>query len=309
MRQTDTRYSVLNTQFGICYFCLMKPINYLQHPDFERLIREALAEDVGTGDHTTLSTIPATAVSAAKCLVKEAGVIAGIEAGIRVFSILDPQLSVKKLLEDGAKVAVGDIAFTVSGPAQSILIGERLVLNIMQRMSGIATRTNHLASMIADLNCKLLDTRKTTPNFRLFEKWAVKIGGGENHRYGLFDMILIKDNHVDYAGGIRQALQAANQYRKTNGLEIDIEIETRTLSEVEEVLAVGGAERILLDNMDVETLRSAVKLVAGRTKTEASGNITELNIRQKAETGVDFISMGALTHSVKSLDISLKAIT
>lgn len=281
--------------------------DFLHHPDLEKLIREALAEDIGSGDYTTLSTIPENALSSAKCLVKEAGLIAGIEAAIRVFFVYDPRLTIKKILEDGEKVNAGDIAFTVSGPARSILTSERLVLNIMQRMSGIATRTHQLASMIADLNCKLLDTRKTTPNFRLFEKWAVKIGGGENHRYGLFDMILIKDNHVDYAGGILQALEAAKQFRKANGLEIQIEIETRTIAEIQEVLANGGADRILLDNMDVKMLREAVKLIAGRTKTEASGNITELNIREKAETGVDFISMGALTHSVKSLDISLKA--
>ena len=283
-------------------------INFKSHPDLDRLIKEALAEDIGSGDHTTLSTIPESAVSSAKCLIKETGVLAGVEAALRVFSILDSSLEVQKILEDGTEVKPGDIAFTVTGSARNILMAERLTLNIMQRMSGIATRTQHLAGLISDLNCKLLDTRKTTPNFRLFEKWAVKIGGGENHRYGLFDMILIKDNHVDYAGGIKQALDAATNYRAKNQLDIEIEIETRNLTEVEAVLATGGADRILLDNMDVEMLKSAVKLIAGKTKTEASGNITEINIRQKAETGVNYISMGALTHSVKSLDISLKAI-
>lgn len=273
-------------------------------PEFIRL---ALAEDIGDGDHTSLSTIPADAQKRARLLVKEAGLVAGVAVAQAIFAEVDPALAVDVLLPDGASIKPGDIILTVSGNARNILTAERLVLNCMQRMSGIATYTAHLATLLAGTNAKLLDTRKTTPNFRICEKWAVLIGGGVNHRYGLFDMIILKDNHVDYAGGVAPAIAATHAYLAATGRQLPIEIETRTLTEVQQALDTGGIARIMLDNMPPDQLREAVALINGRFPTEASGGITEQTIAEVARTGVDYISVGALTHSVKSLDLSLKA--
>lgn len=270
-------------------------------------IKNALAEDLGDGDHTSLSTIPAGVQGKAKLIVKEKGILAGIELALEIFEQVDASLVVDVLLKDGAEVAVGDIAFTVRGSVHSILLAERLVLNCMQRMSGIATTTNRLVQLVKPYGTQLLDTRKTTPGLRYLEKWAVKIGGGENHRIGLYDMILIKDNHVDYAGGISNAIQSAKRYLQQTGKSLEIEIEVRNLEELDEALAEGGIQRIMLDNFDYDTLKTAVTRVAGRYKTEASGGIVEETLAAYAACGVDYISMGALTHSVKSLDMSLKA--
>lgn len=270
-------------------------------------IKNALAEDLGDGDHTSLSTIPAGVQGKAKLIVKEKGILAGIELALEIFEQVDASLVVDVLLKDGAEVAVGDIAFTVWGSVHSILLAERLVLNCMQRMSGIATTTNRLVQLVKPYGTQLLDTRKTTPGLRYLEKWAVKIGGGENHRIGLYDMILIKDNHVDYAGGISNAIQSAKRYLQQTGKSLEIEIEVRNLEELDEALAEGGIQRIMLDNFDYDTLKTAVTRVAGRYKTEASGGIVEETLAAYAACGVDYISMGALTHSVKSLDMSLKA--
>jgi len=266
-----------------------------------------LAEDVGDGDHSALAAIPADARNRAHLLVKGEGILAGMELAPLIFKEVDASLQMTPLLADGTPVKHGDIAFTVEGPARSILTAERLVLNCMQRMSGIATYTAHLNTLLAGTKAKLLDTRKTTPNFRLCEKWAVLIGGGINHRYGLFDMIILKDNHVDYAGSIANAIAATQAYLQRTGRTLPIEIETRSLAEVQEALDAGGIARIMLDNMKPEQLREAVALVNGRYPTEASGGITEQTIGEVARTGVDYISVGALTHSVKSLDLSLKA--
>ncbi|GAA3966529.1 carboxylating nicotinate-nucleotide diphosphorylase [Mucilaginibacter dorajii] len=271
-------------------------------------IINALKEDVGDGDHTSLSTIPADTVGKAKLLVKDDGILAGVELALEIFHIVDPALKVNVFIEDGAAVKYKDVAFEVEGSAQSILVAERLVLNCMQRMSGIATKTRQIVDLLKDTNTKVLDTRKTTPGLRYLEKWAVKIGGGVNHRFGLYDMILIKDNHVDYAGGIRQAIESANQYLADNGKKLAIEIEVRNLEELDQVLQTGNVNRILLDNFNFAELRHAVNIVNGRFITEASGGITIENIREYAECGVDYISVGALTHSVKSLDLSLKAV-
>jgi nicotinate-nucleotide pyrophosphorylase (carboxylating) len=280
---------------------------YLTPEALTTFIRTALAEDVGDGDHSALAAIPATAHNRAHLLVKAEGVLAGVALAQLIFKEVDPALQMQVLLEDGTRVRYGDLAFTVEGPARSILTAERLVLNCMQRMSGIATYTAHLSSLLAGTKARLLDTRKTTPNFRLCEKWAVLIGGGVNHRYGLFDMIILKDNHVDYAGGIAQAVQATHDYLQATGRQLPIEVETRTLGEVQQALDAGGIDRIMLDNMNPEQLREAVALVAGRLPLEASGGITEQTIAEVATTGVDFISVGALTHSAGSLDLSLKA--
>ncbi len=271
-------------------------------------IINALKEDVGDGDHTSLSTIPADTVGKAKLLVKDDGILAGVELALEIFHIVDPTLKVNVFMQDGAAVKYGDVAFEVEGSAQSILVAERLVLNCMQRMSGIATKTHHIVDLLKGTNTKVLDTRKTTPGLRYLEKWAVKIGGGVNHRFGLYDMILIKDNHVDYAGGIRQAIENANQYLADNNKKLAIEIEVRNLDELEQVLQTGNINRILLDNFNYVELRQAVNIINGRFITEASGGITIDNIREYADCGVDYISVGALTHSVKSLDLSLKAI-
>jgi nicotinate-nucleotide pyrophosphorylase (carboxylating) len=272
-----------------------------------QFIKNALTEDVGDGDHTSLSTIPQGTQGKAKLIIKEDGILAGIELAIEIFKEVDPGLKVDVLLQDGAAVKFGDIALTVTGSTHSILIAERLVLNCMQRMSGIATKTHHIVSLLKTTKTKILDTRKTTPGLRYLEKWAVRIGGGVNHRIGLYDMILIKDNHVDYAGGISNAITAAQKYLVDQNKSLQIEIEVRNLEELAQVLAVGGVDRIMLDNFSFENLRAAVALIDGKFITEASGGITEENVAAYAACGVDFISMGALTHSVKSLDMSLKA--
>jgi nicotinate-nucleotide pyrophosphorylase (carboxylating) len=271
-------------------------------------IANALAEDVGDGDHTSLATIPAGTQGKAKLLVKDTGILAGVDLAIEVFKQVDPNLKVNILLHDGAEIKPKDIVFEVEGDARSILTAERLVLNFMQRMSGVATKTHEIVEALKGTNTKVLDTRKTTPGMRYFEKWAVKIGGGVNHRFGLFDMILIKDNHVDYSGGIKQAIQNTKDYLQKTGKKLAIEIEVRNLDELQQVLDEGGINRILLDNFNFDNLRKAVSMIDGQYETEASGGITIDNIREYAECGVDYISMGALTHSVRSLDLSLKAV-
>lgn len=282
-------------------------LSYITDKAIRHFIQEALKEDVGDGDHSSLAAIPESAKSRAQLLIKQGGVIAGIDLAERIFGFFDADLKMERIKADGEQVSAGEVAFTVKGAARSILTCERLVLNCMQRMSGIATYTGYLTGLITGTGVKLLDTRKTTPNFRLAEKWAVAIGGGTNHRFGLYDMVMLKDNHIDFAGGIEKALAATRQYLKKYNKDLKIEIETRNLNEVEQVLNAGGADIIMLDNMMPSTMKDAVKLIAGRHKTEASGGITEQNIREVAECGIDFISVGALTHSVKSMDMSLKA--
>jgi nicotinate-nucleotide pyrophosphorylase (carboxylating) len=274
----------------------------------DALIDLALREDIGDGDHTTLSTIPPDARGAARLLVKDQGVLAGVELAQAIAHRFDPDLHFKLFLQDGAAISKGDVAFTIMGSSRSILIVERLMLNFMQRMSGIATLTHRFVQAIEGTGCRILDTRKTTPGLRAIEKWAVRIGGGHNHRHGLYDMVMIKDNHVDMAGGIPQAIAAARAYQVQHGMDLPIEVETRSMSEVEQVLATGGVQRIMLDNFTPEQLRTAVQRIAGRFETEASGGITLETVRAYAETGVDFVSVGALTHSVPSLDLSLKAL-
>lgn len=285
---------------------MVKP-DYLTPEAIRQFITLALQEDVGDGDHSSLAAVPAKASNRARLIIKDHGLLAGMELAQAVFSQVDPALQVQVLLTDGTQVKHGDIGLTVAGNAQSILKAERLVLNCMQRMSGIATYTHQLVEQIRGTKARLLDTRKTTPLFRMMEKWAVVIGGGINHRYGLFDMIILKDNHVDYAGGIKQAIDATTHYLKTYNKDLKIVIETRNLKEVEEVLTTGHVFRIMLDNMSTALMKEAVKLINGRYPTEASGGITLETIREVAESGVDFISVGALTHSIKSMDISLKA--
>jgi len=275
--------------------------------NLHEFIKLALAEDVGDGDHTSLSTIPADAQKRARLLVKEAGVLAGVDVAQAIFAQVDPDFVVEVLIPDGAPIQPGDIVLTVSGNARNILTAERLVLNCMQRMSGIATHTRELVNLLEGTRAQLLDTRKTTPNFRICEKMATKIGGAVNHRFGLYDMILIKDNHVDYAGGVEAAITKAVTYLNETGRTLRIEIETRNQAEVEEVLRVGQVDVILLDNFQPTGIRDMVRLINGRFTTEASGGIDETNLRAYAETGVDFISCGALTHQIKSLDLSLKA--
>ncbi len=284
----------------------MKP-SYITPQFLKQFITSALAEDIGDGDHSTLACIPAAAPSRAKLLVKDDGMLAGVELATLIFNHYDSSLKVIANLNDGDQVKKGDVAFTVEGSARSILTTERLVLNCMQRMSGIATFTQHLVQLVRGTKAMLLDTRKTTPNFRLLEKWAVMIGGGQNHRIGLFDMVMLKDNHIDMAGGMEQAILQTKEYLCASNKNLKIEVETRSLKEVEEVLRFGGVDIIMLDNMGVDEMKKAVWLINGRYKTEASGGITEETIRNVAECGVDFISVGALTHSVKSLDLSLKA--
>ena len=275
--------------------------------DIHEFIRLALEEDLGDGDHTSLSTIPAEAQNRAKLLVKEDGMVAGVELATLIFAQVDADLQVDVQIQDGSFIKKGDIVLTVAGRAQSILQAERLVLNCMQRMSGIATYTNKMVRLLDGLPTKLLDTRKTTPNFRICEKWATRIGGAVNHRYALYDMILIKDNHVDYAGGIEAAITKANQYLQQTGRSLPIEIEVRNLNELEQALQVGQIQRIMLDNFNFDNLREAVRRIGNRYPTEASGGINETTIRQYAECGVDYVSVGALTHHVNSLDLSLKA--
>ncbi len=282
---------------------------FLDHSEVRRIVVTALSEDIGSGDHTSLATIPREAVGTAKLLVKEAGVVAGVELAALIFGEVDPALTLTVHIPDGSPVKKGDVVFHVAGFSRSILTAERLVLNFMQRMSGIATQTHHLTELISHTPCKLLDTRKTTPGIRTIEKWAVRIGGGTNHRQGLYDMILIKDNHIDYSGGIPQAIQRTQEYLLKNKLDLKIEIEARSIEDVKSILLCGNVHRILLDNFTTAQISEALKIIDRKKyETEASGGITEKNIVAYAETGVDFISSGMLTHSVKSLDLSLKAV-
>ena len=281
--------------------------DYLKTDYIQAFIQQALAEDIGEGDHSSLASVPAGKVSKARLLVKDHGILAGVALAQHIFHAVDADVQLDILLQDGQAIQKGDIVLYASGKAQSILQAERLVLNCMQRMSGIATYTNSLVQKIKHTKAQLLDTRKTTPNFRIAEKWAVKIGGGTNHRFGLFDMVMLKDNHIDYAGGIEQAIRQTQAYLRNINKDLRIEVETRSLAELEEVLAVGGVDVIMLDNYNLEDMRAAVARVAGKVALEASGGITEETIVPIAETGVDFISVGALTHSAGSLDLSLKA--
>lgn len=274
----------------------------------DEIIDNALREDIGEGDHSSLSCVPEDATGRAKLLIKEEGVIAGIELAQRIFQRYDPDLKVSVYLNDGDWVKPGEVAFEVEGKSISILSTERLVLNFMQRMSGIATQTRKIVQLIEGTDAKLLDTRKTTPGIRYMEKWAVRIGGGYNHRFALYDMIMLKDNHIDYAGGVTNAIQRANDYLKRTGKDLKIEIEVRDEAELDEVLKSGNVDRVMLDNFTPERLRKVLPLIPDSIETEASGGITIDTIRSFAETGVDFISVGALTHSVKSLDMSLKAV-
>lgn len=272
------------------------------------LLKLSFAEDVGDGDHTTLSTIPAEAMGRSRLIIKEKGILAGVDVARRVLEYVDPSIKMEVFIEDGAEVNPGDIAFTAEGPVRSLLIAERTMLNIMQRMSGVATMTRRYADELKGLHTRVLDTRKTTPGMRMLEKEAVKIGGGVNHRIGLFDMILIKDNHIDFAGGIEKAIERAREYCKANGkTDLKIEVEVRSLDDIRRVLALGGVDRIMFDNFTPELTREAVALVDGKVETESSGGITFDTLRAYGETGVDFISVGALTHSVKGLDMSFKA--
>ena len=274
-------------------------------PNLDELISMALREDVGDGDHSTLACIPSTASGKAKMVAKKEGVLCGVEVGTRVFLMVDDSLKVTSWKHDGDTLRVGDIVMTVEGHSGSILTAERTALNFMQRLSGIATETRQMVRMLDGLHTRLLDTRKTTPNMRLLEKYAVKCGGGTNHRIGLYDMVMLKDNHIDFAGGIAQAIDRTHAYLQQKGKNLKIEIEVRNLDELDQVLQHGGVNRIMLDNFDVDTLREAVRRIDGRYETEASGGITAETLRNYAETGVDFISVGALTHHIKSLDLSL----
>jgi len=274
----------------------------------DEIIAEALKEDLGSGDHSSLSTIPKTERGRAQLFAKEDGIIAGIDVARKVFIAVDSHIIFKNFVSDGDKIKVGDVIFEVEGSSVSLLSAERLALNFMQRMSGIATKTHRMVSLLEGLNTKLLDTRKTTPLLRELEKYSVKVGGGENHRFGLYDMIMIKDNHIDFAGGIEKAIEASNDYLMKEDLDLKIEIEVKDMDEVEEVLRVGNIHRIMFDNFTPELMKEAVKRIGGRFETEASGGITETTLRAYAETGVDYISVGALTHHIKSLDLSLRAV-
>lgn len=273
----------------------------------DELLELAFAEDIGDGDHTTLSTIPADAMGRSRLIIKEDGILSGVDIALKVFEKLDPSIKTEVFIKDGAEVKKGDIAFISEGPVRSLLIAERTMLNIMQRMSGVATMTRRYQNELKGLHTRVLDTRKTTPGMRMLEKEAVKAGGGTNHRIGLFDMILIKDNHIDFAGGIEKAIDRANEYCKANGKDLKIEVEVRSLDDIRRVMEHGGVGRIMFDNFTPELTREAVKLVDGKYETESSGGITLENLRAYGETGVDFISVGALTHSVKGLDMSFKA--
>lgn len=275
--------------------------------ELELIIKNAVREDVGDGDHSSLACIPSEAKGKAKLLVKDKGVIAGVEFAKMIFEYIDKDLQIETFISDGAEVQHGDVIFHVSGSSQSILKAERFVLNSMQRMSAIATKTKFFADLLVGTNTKILDTRKTTPGIRAIEKWAVKIGGGENHRFALYDMIMLKDNHIDFAGGISKAIQKTKDYLKENNLDLKIIVEARDLTEVKEILEVGGVYRILLDNFTFEQTREAVAIIGDKTLTESSGNINEKTIREYAQCGVNYISSGALTHSVYNMDLSLKA--
>ena len=273
----------------------------------DELLDLAFAEDLGDGDHTTLSTIPADAMGRSRLIIKEDGILSGVEIAEKVLHKVDPSIKMEVMIGDGAEVKKGDIAFTAEGSVRSLLIAERTMLNIMQRMSGVATMTRRYQNELDGLHTRVLDTRKTTPGMRMLEKEAVKTGGGTNHRIGLFDMILIKDNHIDFAGGLEKAIDRANEYCKAQGKDLRIEIEARSRDDIRRILAHGGVDRIMFDNFTPELTREAVKLVDGKVETESSGGITLENLRQYGEAGVDFISVGALTHSVKGLDMSFKA--
>lgn len=281
---------------------------YLDPKRIKSFIQSALKEDVGDGDHSSLAAIPADRMRKAQLMIKDEGMLAGIEMAKHIFHEVNPEITIDFIKTDGDRVVKGDTGFIVHGPARALLTAERLVLNCMQRMSGIATYTDKLNQLINGTGVNLLDTRKTTPNFRIAEKWAVAIGGGKNHRFGLYDMIMLKDNHIDFAGGIGNAIRATQKYLKENNKNLQIEIETRNLDEVAEVMQFGGVDVIMLDNMMPSVMKDAVRMINGKYKSEASGGITEANIREIAECGIDYISVGALTHSVKSLDISLKAV-
>ena len=274
----------------------------------DELIALSFAEDIGDGDHTTLSCIPADAMGKQRLIIKEEGILAGVEMARRIFHRFDPEMKMEVYINDGAHVKPGDVAFVVEGKVQSLLQTERLMLNVMQRMSGIATITSEYVKLLEGTKCRVLDTRKTTPGMRIMEKDAVRIGGGCNHRIGLFDMILLKDNHVDFAGGIPQAVTRAQEYCKAKGKDLKIEVEVRTLEDLQKVLDMGGIHRIMFDNFDTDKTRKAVEMVAGRFETESSGGITFDTLRDYALCGVDYISVGALTHSVKGLDMSFKAV-
>lgn len=287
----------------------MKRPDYVTEERLQHFISEAFKEDIGDGDHSTLGSVPADLQEYAHLLVKEACVLAGIEIAKEIFHFFDPTLEVELLKKDGSDVKVGDIAFRVKGSARSILSCERLVLNCMQRMSGIATLSRKMAKEVKGTKVKILDTRKTTPNFRMCEKWAVAIGGAHNHRYGLYDMVMLKDNHNDYAGGITKSVQSVKAYLDELGKDLKIEVETRNMAEVKEAVSTGLVDIIMLDNMNNQEMKEAVEFIAGRCQTEASGGLTLKDLRKVAETGVDFISSGAIIHSAPNKDLSLKAIT
>jgi len=276
--------------------------------EIDIIIANAIREDVGDGDHSSLACIPASATGKAKLLVKDEGVIAGVEFAKKVFAYVDKNMTVETLIEDGSKVKYGDIVFYVEGASQSILKAERLVLNAMQRMSAIATKTRQFVDLLEGTGTKILDTRKTTPGIRALEKWAVKIGGGENHRFALYDMIMLKDNHIDFCGSITKAIEKTKQYLKDNNKDLKIIVEARNLEEIEEILKTDGVYRILIDNFNYEDTRKAVKLIGNKCLTESSGGINEKTVRKYAECGVNYISSGALTHSVYNMDLSLKAV-
>lgn len=279
----------------------------LNYDIIDRIIEQSFIEDIGDGDHSSLACVPASATGKAKLLVKENGIIAGVTLAERIAQLYDPNLTIETYIHDGSQVKIGDIVLTLSGSSRSILATERLMLNFMQRMSGIASLSRRYSDLVAHTNCKILDTRKTTPNVRYMEKWAVRIGGAQNHRFALYDMIMIKDNHVDYAGGIRQAIEATQRYLHTENKKLKVEIEVRDMDELQQVLAVGQVDRIMLDNFTPQQIREALTCIPSHFETEASGGITDETLVAYAETGVDFISVGALTHSFKSLDLSLKA--
>ena len=280
----------------------------MENKILREFILKSLAEDVGDGDHSSLACIPAESRGRARLLIKENGILAGMRVADILFSVIDENLKFDKILEDGTRVFPGDVAFYLSGRQQSILKSERLVLNIMQRMSGIATSTHEYATLLKGLKTRILDTRKTTPGFRFLEKEAVSIGGGLNHRMGLYDMIMLKDNHIDYAGGIEKAIIKTREYLKKNNLKLKVEIEARSMEDVKQILSIGGIDRIMLDNFTPENTLKAVEIIGGKYETESSGGITFATLKEYAECGVDFISVGALTHSVKSLDMSFKAV-
>ncbi len=285
----------------------MRP-DYITREILSKFIADSLEEDIGSADHSTLATVPASAIGKAELIIKETGILAGVELGLEILKAVDDQLQINVGVQDGAEVQPGDIPLTMEGRSRSILTAERLFLNCLQRMSGIATYTRFLANTISGTKAKILDTRKTTPNFRIMEKWAVVIGGGENHRLRLSDLIMLKDNHIDFGGGISQTIRKVKDYLRANRLDLAVEIEARDMDEVAEILKTGEIDIIMLDNMLPTDLRRAVSLINRRFKTEASGGITEMNIQDVANTGVDYISVGALTHSAKSIDMSLKAV-